>query len=362
MPSGPYTVFDGYTLTLHRADGSVVGSWPAISGERGHQKPSEQNKPNLGPIPEGGYSFPLNQIQHLNRRNDFYGLFGHGEWPGTILAWGTQRAFLVPDTSTDTLGRSNFSVHGGWQPGSHGCIDLGPNEEAYFRAVRRLGSSSHRLIVQYDPRLETAAHPLASRPVFEGVTDYLNRRIGEPARPDEKPADVPGERGLPNEPRGSLVPEPPYSQQQGQAENQNDLGSVDPQRLTRQVSAAWPAQRPQPLASTPPPDLPPHVLEAGNLLRAAGYEITPRTMYLAHVLGPQAAVDLIKRTGSTYSPAVPSADAATGDQMRAWVRALRLGPAAQAGLVGGLAPAPSAGAATPGQPDDNMLAASRPFT
>jgi hypothetical protein len=108
--------------------------------------------------------------------------------------------------------------------------------------------------------------------------------------------------------------------------------------------------------------LPQHVLDAGNLLRANGYEITPRTMYLAHVLGPQAAVDLIKRTGSTYSPAVPSADAATGDQMRAWVRALRLGPAAQAGLVGGLAPAPSAGAATPGQPDDNMLAASRPFT
>jgi hypothetical protein len=107
--------------------------------------------------------------------------------------------------------------------------------------------------------------------------------------------------------------------------------------------------------------LPQHVIDAGNLLRANGYEITPRTMYLAHVLGPQAAVDLINRTGSTASPAVPSPDAATGDQMRAWVRALRLGPAAQAGLVGALASAPGAGAATSGQPDDTGLAASRPF-
>ncbi len=95
--------------------------------------------------------------------------------------------------------------------------------------------------------------------------------------------------------------------------------------------------------------LPQRVIDTGNLLRANGIEITPRTMYVSHVLGPQAAVDLIKRTGSTTSPAVPSADAATGDQMRAWVRALRLGPAAVAGTVGGVIPAPNGGPATPGQ-------------
>ena len=107
--------------------------------------------------------------------------------------------------------------------------------------------------------------------------------------------------------------------------------------------------------------LPQHVIDAGNYLRANGYEITPRTMYVSHVLGPQAAVDLFKRTGSTASPAVPSPDQATGDQMRAWVRALRLGPAAQAGLVGALTPRPDTAAATPGQPDDSVFAASRPF-
>jgi type VI secretion system (T6SS) effector TldE1-like protein len=361
MPHGPYTIFDGYTLTLHRADGSVVGSWPAISGERGHQKPSEQVQRNLGPIPEGSYSFPLNQIQHLNRRNEIAGMIKSGQWPGSIWAWGTERAFLVPDSSTNTFKRSDFSIHGGWQPGSHGCIDLGPNEEAYFREVRRLGIPSHRLIVQYDPRLEAEAHPLASRAVFEGVTDYLNRRIGDPAVPDEKPAQAPGEQGLPNEPRGSLVPGPAYSQQQGQGVGPADFVPVAPQQFRSSGAGGSPGATPQPLGSIPPPDLPSHVLEAGNLLRANGYEITPRTMYVSHVLGPQAAVGLFKRTGSTASPAVPSPDQATGDQMRAWVRALRLGPAAQAGLVGALAPAPAAGAATPDQPDDNALAVNRPF-
>jgi hypothetical protein len=93
--------------------------------------------------------------------------------------------------------------------------------------------------------------------------------------------------------------------------------------------------------------LPQHVIDTGNLLRANGYEITPRTMYLAHVLGPQGAVDLMKRTGSTSSDAVPSPDAATGDQMRAWMRALRLGPAVSGGIIGGMAPAPDAALGTP---------------
>jgi hypothetical protein len=134
-----------------------------------------------------------------------------------------------------------------------------------------------------------------------------------------------------------------------------------PQPAGPQLKTAGEAPAYRQVDSTGGPGLPQHVIDTGNYLRANGYEITPRTMYVSHVLGPQAAVDLFKRTGSTASPAVPSPDQATGDQMRAWVRALRLGPAAQAGLVGALAPAPAAGAATPDQPDDNALAVNRPF-
>src|ERR1043166_1529244 len=71
-------------------------------------------------------------------------------------------------------------------------------------------------------------------------------------------------------------------------------------------------------------ELPPQVFAIGRYLRTHGYEITPRTMYVAHVLGPERAADLFRRTGSTGAPPeVPSPDLATGDQMRASVRALR---------------------------------------
>jgi hypothetical protein len=92
--------------------------------------------------------------------------------------------------------------------------------------------------------------------------------------------------------------------------------------------------------------LPQHVIETGNYLRANGIEITPRSMYVANFLGPQRAVDLIKRTGAPSSDAVPSPDAATGRQMLAWARQLRLGPAARAapdfGASAPLAPATQA--------------------
>ncbi|MBV9429125.1 MAG: hypothetical protein JO084_15515 [Bradyrhizobiaceae bacterium] len=71
-----------------------------------------------------------------------------------------------------------------------------------------------------------------------------------------------------------------------------------------------------------PAGLPPQVVANANYLSANGFAITPRSMYVAHVIGPQRAVDLF-RTGSTGSPDIPSPDAATGDQVRAWVRALR---------------------------------------
>jgi hypothetical protein len=92
--------------------------------------------------------------------------------------------------------------------------------------------------------------------------------------------------------------------------------------------------------------LPQHVIDTGNYLRANGIEITPRTMYVANVLGPQGAVDLFKRTGSTSSDAVPSPDTATGQQMRAWARQLRLGPVVPAGPPA----APDFGASVPPAP------------
>jgi hypothetical protein len=108
----------------------------------------------------------------------------------------------------------------------------------------------------------------------------------------------------------------------------------------QQMSAAQRTEGPVSPTQSGSAGLPPQVVATGNYLRANGYEITPRTMYVAHVLGPERAVDLFRRTGSTGAPPeVPSPDAATGDRMRAWVRALR-GPAAMP-AAGAIAAAPA---------------------
>jgi Ca2+-binding RTX toxin-like protein len=174
MPGGSYSRFDGYALTLYRQDGSVVGSWAAISGKAGHQRPSEQNIPNVGPINEGTYSFNVGSIQPIDFKGAFLGSLGSiGTFPWGVSAWGTERVELNPEFDLD--GRSHFFIHGGLFPGSRGCIDLGPNEEAYFAALRSLGEASHEIIVQYDTQLETQAHPLALQMFFSGFTDYYFR-------------------------------------------------------------------------------------------------------------------------------------------------------------------------------------------
>ena len=135
---------------------------------------------------------------------------------------------------------------------------------------------------------------------------------------------------------GDFAPRDPEPQPRGELGDAGTLASAD---------SSGPAAGPPEASVTRAPAvsgavLPPQVVATGHYLRANGYEITPRTMYVAHVLGPERAVDLFRRTGSSGSPPeVPSPDAATGEQMRAWVRALRGAPGASPG--GGIAsPAP----------------------
>jgi hypothetical protein len=181
-----------------------------------------------------------------------------------------------------------------------------------------------------NPRLDTSG-PFFNNPdnfkmIEEGIRGHDSERFFSQPSPKKEGAGSStnaDEKGT-LDGRGYAVAPEQDATEQGEPRNASDFGDPNPPEPARQFG--WAAGRPQPAASAAPTGLPQHVIDAGSLLRANGYEITPRTMYLAHVLGPQGAVDLIKRTGSTSSDAVPSPDAATGDQMRAWVRALRLGP------------------------------------
>jgi hypothetical protein len=51
--------------------------------------------------------------------------FGYTAWPGGSSSWGNYRWWPSPDGTTNTFGRSGFSIHGGVAWGSRGCIDLG---------------------------------------------------------------------------------------------------------------------------------------------------------------------------------------------------------------------------------------------
>ena len=171
--------------------------------------------------------------------------------------------------------------------------------------------------------------PTNARWIEEGMKAYDSGRFsksrpgqqgGADQTPEEEkaPADDSIMGGQPAPPRQDQPPMPNFA-------------ATAPPPANPQLTVAGQPPVYQRVALSAAPGLPQHVIDTGNYLRANGFEITPRSMYVASVLGPQRAVDLFKRTGSTSSDEVPPADAATGDQIRAWVRQLRLGPAAAAG-------------------------------
>jgi hypothetical protein len=201
-----------------------------------------------------------------------------------------------------------------------------------------------------NPNLDTSGPmfnaPQNARWIDEGIRAYQSGRFFQPLkkqgpnpRADRLPSDA--EKIDPNQPGDSTSREQ-ESSDQGLPQNAADFGAAEPQTPNRQLAGAGQAGGPPQVGSPMALNLPQHVIDSGNYLRANGIEITPRSMYVANVLGPRGAVDLIKRTGSTSSDAVPSPDAVTGRQMLAWARQLRLGPAAPA--------APDFGATAPPAP------------
>lgn len=122
---GYYAVFDGKKFTLY-VDNKPSISWDAVSGQPGYQNPEYQNRESTGPIPEGIYVARQEELQHITPIGFVTGLIPgkHGEWPGSSMSWGSSRVWLEPAKETNTYGRDNFSIHGGWFSGSAGCIDL----------------------------------------------------------------------------------------------------------------------------------------------------------------------------------------------------------------------------------------------
>ena len=74
-----------------------------------------------------------------------------GPWPGKTNSWGENRFWISgPDGEKNPtkLGRNGFSIHGGTEPGSAGCIDA-TKFMADFTAYFKQTGKNLPLIVSY---------------------------------------------------------------------------------------------------------------------------------------------------------------------------------------------------------------------
>ena len=138
--AGQYAIFDGKSFTIYQ-DGKPIISWGAVSGRDGFQSPEYQNLKSTGPIPEGSY---IARQKELQNRDDYGPIKRYTSWPGGEQGWGKNRVWLEPSKDTNTYGRSKFSIHGGTEPGSAGCIDLTSSMDAFTKWFEKNG---HDLIV-----------------------------------------------------------------------------------------------------------------------------------------------------------------------------------------------------------------------
>ncbi|MCL1892240.1 MAG: DUF2778 domain-containing protein [Alphaproteobacteria bacterium] len=120
-------VFDGKSLSIYEND-KKIQSWNGVAGKDGFQTKEFQNIKDKGPLPEGIYIAKQEGYQEhkdiswLDKRISSTGLAG--SWRGGTDSWGNQRVWLEPAKQNNMFGRSGFSIHGGKDPGSLGCIDL----------------------------------------------------------------------------------------------------------------------------------------------------------------------------------------------------------------------------------------------
>ncbi len=122
--------FNGKELALLK-NGQTLKSWPAMSGHKGYQHKNNTSIADEGPIPEGIWHVrqknhqSFDDLSFENKVASSIPVIKKGSFPGGgLIAWGHDRIWLEPSPYTETFGRKNFSIHGGWKFGSAGCIDL----------------------------------------------------------------------------------------------------------------------------------------------------------------------------------------------------------------------------------------------
>lgn len=143
--------FNGRELVL-RENGKSILNWSAVSGRSGKQSPEFQTQRDQGPLPEGDYQFKVSGLQKYDEISGLQkalGVVGAGKWPGGERSWGRYRFWLTPAPGIETFGRSGLAIHGGFSPGSAGCIDLTDEMDEFVDLMKALGQDDVNVRVDY---------------------------------------------------------------------------------------------------------------------------------------------------------------------------------------------------------------------
>ena len=144
-------------LTLYKTSFGAVSGKPDANGNFSYSQQSQAS--NGGPLPEGLYYINPQEVQSYNNSstlNRMKSAVGLGTFPGGTNSWGEDRVWIKPsetfiynNVTESIVYRSNFSIHGGSEPGSRGCIDLHKNANYFFKMLSDSKSSFIRLNVNY---------------------------------------------------------------------------------------------------------------------------------------------------------------------------------------------------------------------
>ena len=130
--------FDGQYLRFIE-NGHTILELPAMSGKSEYQEKKYQNLINKGQIPEGSYRIKQNNVQDIDKVSNLLGYTGRGMAPGGWNSWGLKRVWLEPFNTNSMYNRNKFSIHGGANLGSSGCIDLAKHELEFFNKLKKYG-------------------------------------------------------------------------------------------------------------------------------------------------------------------------------------------------------------------------------
>jgi hypothetical protein len=151
-------VFNGTTIKWLDENGGVVpfengtnkiNELNAFSGNSGKRAKEFQCVINEGPIPEGSWWVPRNNIRSYDKVN-WWGRLTDTSWEGGENRWGKLRLLLEPALNTDTKNRSGFYICGSNSQASHGNIHLDAQMIVFANSFLARVESNGRLLLCVD--------------------------------------------------------------------------------------------------------------------------------------------------------------------------------------------------------------------